>query len=44
MNSFQKPSSGSMSKKSDKTIEFSSHSLDSIVSPYQGVGAKLQTL
>lgn len=43
MNSFQKPSSGSMSKKSDKTIEFSSHSLDSIVSPYQGVVTTVST-
>jgi hypothetical protein len=43
MSSFQKPSSGSMSKKSDKTIEFSSHSLDSIVSPYQGVVTTVST-
>ena len=36
MNSFQKPSSGNITKKENSVIEFSSYNLDDVLSPFNG--------
>jgi hypothetical protein len=43
MSTFIKPSSGSSTKKSDNVIEFVSHAMDNIMSPFDGVVSKVST-